>query len=42
MLAYGVDMEMTQSGKVTPLVELMASVFFGCGFLIPFVTTAAI
>jgi hypothetical protein len=30
MLAYGVDMEMTQSGKVTPLVELMASVFFAC------------
>lgn len=25
-------MEMTQSGKVTPLVELMASVFFGCKY----------
>lgn len=30
MLAYGADMEMAQSGKVAPLVELMASVFFGC------------
>ncbi|KAK9896419.1 cytochrome P450 [Cystobasidium minutum MCA 4210] len=28
MLAYGVDMQMTQTGKVAPLVELMASLFF--------------